>query len=108
MQGVRGNRAGRGRDRSEGQTLERLATPPDNEVQRVELLGKALPLLTGALAFLEEPRGPGKVSSRHHTVRSRGWDGEGPDREEPQCGLCGQGLLRAVMASVSSRRMISE
>jgi cytochrome c peroxidase len=30
-------------DRSEGQTLERLATPPDNEVQRVELLGKALP-----------------------------------------------------------------
>jgi cytochrome c peroxidase len=29
-------------DRIEMQTLERLAAPPDNEVQRIELLGKAL------------------------------------------------------------------
>jgi cytochrome c peroxidase len=27
-------------DRIEAQTLERLAAPPDNEVQQVELLGK--------------------------------------------------------------------
>jgi hypothetical protein len=30
-------------DCSEGQTLEGLATPLDNEIQQVELLGKALP-----------------------------------------------------------------
>jgi cytochrome c peroxidase len=29
-------------DRIEAQTLERLAAPPDNEVQLVELLGKAM------------------------------------------------------------------
>ena len=29
-------------DRIEAQTLERLAAPPDNEVQQVELLGKAM------------------------------------------------------------------
>src|SRR5256885_13438445 len=29
-------------DRIEAQTLERLATPPNNEVQQVELLGKAM------------------------------------------------------------------
>ena len=29
-------------DRIEAQTLERLTAPPDNEVQQVELLGKAM------------------------------------------------------------------
>jgi len=29
-------------DRIEAQTLERLAVPPDNQVQQIELLGKAL------------------------------------------------------------------
>src|SRR5271156_1083707 len=29
-------------DRIEAQTLERLAAPPDNEVQQIELLGKAM------------------------------------------------------------------
>jgi len=29
-------------DRVEAQTIERLATPPDNQVQQVELLGKLL------------------------------------------------------------------
>ena len=29
-------------DRIEGQTLERLATPPDNQVQQIELLGKLM------------------------------------------------------------------
>src|ERR1700716_114747 len=29
-------------DRIEAQTLERLATPPDNQVQQIELLGKAM------------------------------------------------------------------
>ena len=29
-------------DRIEAQSLERLAAPPDNEVQQVELLGKAM------------------------------------------------------------------
>jgi len=29
-------------DRIEGQAINRLATPPDNQVQQIELLGKAI------------------------------------------------------------------
>jgi hypothetical protein len=29
-------------DRIEAQTIERLATPPDNQVQQIELLGKLM------------------------------------------------------------------
>ena len=36
-------------DLIEAQTLERLAAPPDNQVQQIELLGKAMPYDKAAL-----------------------------------------------------------
>jgi len=47
-------------DRVEAQTIERLATPPDNQVQQLELLGKLMP---GAAR---------QHSARHHRRFARG------------------------------------
>jgi hypothetical protein len=49
-------------DRIEAQTIERLATPPDNQVQQVELLGK---LMLKLVLIDEGPAGDPRICTRN-------------------------------------------
>jgi len=55
-------------DRIEAQTIERLAAPPDNQIQQIELLGKAM-LYDKNLSVYRTRLAPSAICPRRFTGR---------------------------------------